>query len=215
MNSLFRYTYLGLFISLSLLLILMMPQYSTEKNNLIYEFSNIKGTKFITLDRYDIYKSDRLTYLDAKHGDIAAIAPGKSGYYTPKEQKKDRQKLIRIAQNYNLKSISIAFLLIAAAYYLSKSKASLFKILIGLIIHLSLIVIPVIIYDDISIQGKYFITYYSITFFTILSIIYYIFYIVTPYIGTTYSNSLLGLYIQAKKGKLRKELEKEINDNKK
>ena len=191
----------------------MNPQYSIETNKKINEFSQIKGAKITTIDSYRIFNSDRLTELNAKRGDIIATAPNKSGHYTP-EQQRERKVLIRIAQYYNLQAISIAFLLIAAAYYLSKTGLTLFKGLVGLIVHLILGLIPVIIYDDIHISDKYYITYYSIIFFYILSLIYYIFYVFTPYIGTAYSNSLLGLYIRAKKGKLRRELEKEIKDNK-
>jgi len=52
--------------------------------------------------------------------------------------------------------------------------------------------------------------------YTLLIIIYFIFYILSPYINKTYSNSLLGLYLETKKiklEKLKRELKAKIKED--
>ena len=149
------------------------------------------------LSRIDIMQSPPLQRLDAKKGDYIL-----------------GNKLSSVSEHFNTKDILIGFAIVVATMLLSMGEMNLIKIALGFFGHFLLIIIPASIYEDLSLTTMFVsIPHYLICLLVAMAIINYIFYLLSPYIAKTYSNSLVGLYINTKKTTLRKKLEEERKNN--
>ena len=145
----------------------------------------------------DIFQSQTLQRLDAKRGDYIL-----------------GNKLIPVSEHFNAKDILLGFAIVVATFLLSMGEMNFIKIALGFFGHIFLIIIPGSIYVDLSLTTMFVsIPYYLICVLVAIAIINYIFYLLFPYIAKTYSNSLVGLYINTKKATLRKKLEEESKNN--
>ena len=198
-------SYIGLAISLLALILLMIPKYEF---NFSY-FQNASCDYVLTFS--DIYDNANLREFGAKQGDCVKKAVN-VGTHTPAELRSP--KLIRVSEYYNLKYISSAFIGIFLAYFLVIGKINLLKIIAGFSVHFFMLSIPILIYQDIYISLLYSFAYYPLVLLYGMTLIYFFGYIMIPYFQESYANSLLGLYIKTKKHKLRKQLEKEIDEDK-
>ena len=123
---------------------------------------------------------------------------------------------------YHLPWYSIPFYLTYAfilglSYLCCIGKSNFWKILLGTFVHFNLLVCILFTtwnydflysYDaHLGINAPGFLNpIYALPllFYTLLIIVYFLFYFLFPYINKTYSNSLLGLYLETKKIKLKK-----------
>ena len=149
------------------------------------------------LSGIDIIQSQNMQRLDAKKGDYVID-----------------NKLKYVSHHFNTKDILLGFAIVVATLLLSMGEMNLIKLALGFFGHIFLIFIPASIYEDLSLTTMFVsIPYYLICVLVAMAIINYIFYLLFPYIAKTYSNSLIGLYINTKKTTLRKKLEEERKNN--
>ena len=193
MNNISYYlklSYSGLLITMIIFLILMF--------NSNYKFNVTSAPKdSYVITPIDIIENLNLQKLDAKTGDYVLD-----------------NKLIRFSEHFNTKDILLGFAIVVATFLLSMGEMNFIKIALGFFGHIFLIFIPESIQSDLSLTDIFVsIPYYLIFALVAMAIINYIFYLLFPYIAKTYSNSLVGLYINTKKATLRKKLEEERKNN--